>query len=118
MNQEIISRYIGQPARLPNELRDAFARVWDGRPIHLYALADLDEALKLGESWLALGERYVAVARYQGGTWSIDNVERSRVRALRDVPGLSANTLLILEAHEAVPWSKPVEGLSSRLYCL
>jgi ATP-binding cassette subfamily B protein len=96
MNHEIISRYIRQPARLPDALRDALAREWDGQPIRLYALVDLDEALKLHESWLALGAKHVAVARKQGGAWHIDSVERSDVRAIRDVPGLSANTLLIL----------------------
>jgi ATP-binding cassette subfamily B protein len=96
MNHEIISRYIRQPARLPDALRDALAREWDGQPIQLYALVDLDEALKLHESWLALGAKHVAVARKQGGAWHIDSVERSDVRAIRDVPGLSANTLLIL----------------------
>jgi ATP-binding cassette subfamily B protein len=96
MNHEIISRYIRQPARLPDALRDALAGEWDGQPIQLYALVDLDEALKLHESWLALGAKHVAVARKQGGAWHIDSVERSDVRAIRDVPGLSANTLLIL----------------------
>ena len=96
MNHEIISRYIGQPARLPNELRDALGREWDGQPIHLYALVDLDEALKLNESWIALGANHVAVARGRDGAWQIDSVERSQVRSIRDVPGLSANTLLIL----------------------
>jgi len=96
MNQEIIARYIGQPARIPNELREALLREWHGQPLHLYALADLDDSLKLGESWLALGANHIAVARPQDAAWKIESIERSRVRALRDVPGLSANTLLIL----------------------
>jgi ATP-binding cassette subfamily B protein len=97
MNHEIIARYIGQPASLPGDLRAALERAWDGQPIQLYALADLDASLKLGESWLALGASQVALARRRhGGAWDIESVERSRVRALRDVPGLSANTLLIL----------------------
>ena len=96
MNQEIIARYIGQPASLPGDLRAALEHAW-GQPIQLYALADLDASLKLGESWLALGASQVALARRrQGGAWDIESVERSRVRSLRDVPGLSANTLLIL----------------------
>ena len=97
MNQEIISRYIGQPSKLPAELRAALHRAWDGQPVQLYALADLDHTLKLGESWLALGASHIAVARpANGGTWTVESIERSRIRALRDVPGLSANTLLIL----------------------
>jgi ATP-binding cassette subfamily B protein len=104
MNQEIITRYIGQPARLPDALRAALARAWDGQPIQLYALVDLDHALKLRESWLALGASHIAVARPgASGTWAIESVERARVRALRDVPGMSANTLLILGDEGAAP---------------
>jgi len=97
MNQEIIARYIGQPASLPGDVRAALEHAWDGQPIQLYALADLDASLKLGESWLALGASHIALARRRhGGDWDIESVERSRVRSLRDVPGLSANTLLML----------------------
>jgi len=97
MNQEIISRYIGQPASLPSDVRAALERAWDGRQIQLYALADLDHTLTLRESWLALGASHVAVARpAPNGSWDVESVERERIRSLRDVPGLSANTLLIL----------------------
>ncbi len=104
MNQEIISRYIGQPASLPNDLRAALAQAWKGEPVQLYALADLDHTLKLGEHWLALGASNVAIARSDSnGAWEIESVERARVRSLRDVPGLSANTLLILGDDGAAP---------------
>jgi ATP-binding cassette subfamily B protein len=104
MNREIISRYIGQPASLPNDLRAAFAHAWHGEPVQLYALADLDHALKLGQHWLALGASHVAIARPAShGAWEIESIERARVRSLRDVPGLSANTLLILGDDGAAP---------------
>jgi ATP-binding cassette subfamily B protein len=104
MNQEIITRYIGQPARLPDALRSALAHAWNGQPVQLYALADLDHTLNLRESWLALGASHVALARLSAnGAWEIESVERSRVRSLRDVPGLSANTLLILGEEGAAP---------------
>ena len=41
MNSEIISRYTGQPARLPDDLRAQVERAWGGRPVQLYAFADL-----------------------------------------------------------------------------
>jgi len=102
MNHEIISRYIGQPASIPAELRAALERAWGGQPVQLYALADLDHRLKLGESWLVLGAEHIAVARPNAnadsasGPWDIESVPRERVRQVRDVAGLSANTLLIL----------------------
>jgi ATP-binding cassette, subfamily B, bacterial len=104
MNQEIIARYIGQPASLPAELRSMIERAWDGEPVQLYALADLDHHLKLAESWLALGASHVTLARPRpDGTWDIDSVERSRIRTLRDVPGLSANMLLVLGEEGMAP---------------
>ena len=63
MDQEIIGRYIGQPGRLPGDLRARIEREWGGRPVQLYALADLDHTLRLGEWWLALGPGHVALAR-------------------------------------------------------
>ncbi len=106
MNHEIITRYIGQPASLPGDLRMTLERLWGGLPVQLYALADLDSRLKLRESWIVLGAAHVAVARPDAsgtsdahpvsGAWDIESVPRSRIRAIRDVAGLSANTLLIL----------------------
>ncbi|MGH7617645.1 MAG: hypothetical protein ACREPM_10485, partial [Gemmatimonadaceae bacterium] len=95
MDHEIIERYIGQPARLPGDLRARIEREWNGQPVQLYALADLDHALKLSESWLLLGPEHVALARRSAnGVWDVQSVKRTRVRAVKDAPGLSANSLL------------------------
>jgi ATP-binding cassette subfamily B protein len=103
-DQEIISRYIGQPARLPAELRARIEREWGNQPVQLYALADLDHGLKLHESWLALGPRHVALARPAAdGAWHVHSVERARIRAVQEAPGLSANTLLLLSVPDDPP---------------
>src|ERR671932_415136 len=103
-DQEIISRYIGQPARLPSDLRARIEREWGGLPVQLYALADLDHRLRLTESWLALGPRHLALVRPTGGgVWDVQTIERARVRAVQESPGLSANTLLLLGAPDAPP---------------
>ncbi|HKW11696.1 MAG TPA: ABC transporter ATP-binding protein [Gemmatimonadaceae bacterium] len=97
MNLEIISRYIHQPAQLPTELRARIELSWDAEPIQLYALADLDDALVLGETWMALGNRFVAVARQATtGAWEIETIDRGRIRAVQLSPGLSANILLLI----------------------
>src|SRR5215212_6586922 len=99
MNQEIIERYIGQPSQLPAELRARIEREWGGQPVQLYALADLDRALRLTESWLALGPTHVALARPREGVpgeWDVCSIERARIHAVRESPGLSANTLMLL----------------------
>jgi ATP-binding cassette subfamily B protein len=97
MNQEIISRYIRQPVQLPDELRARIELAWDAEPVLLYALADLDHGLMLGEAWMALGKRHVGVARPAAtGGWSVQTIARDRVRAVQLIPGLSANTLLLM----------------------
>src|SRR5256714_5041070 len=96
LDDQIIARYTAQPSRLPLELRREIERAWQGAPVQLYALADLDPSLRLTETWVVLGPRHVASARRVGEDWEIRSVERSRIEALREAPGLSANTLSIL----------------------
>ena len=97
MDQEIITRYIGQPPRIPRELRARIEHACSGNSIQLYALADLDYSLRLGESWLALTAGHVALARRdERGEWHVLSIDRARIRALQETPALSANTLSLL----------------------
>ena len=97
LDQQIISRYTGQPAGLPAPLRHQVEHLWRGDAVLLYALADLDSTLRLTESWLLLGPKQVAVAEpHPAGGWDIHAFDRSRIRAVHDAPGLSASTLTIL----------------------
>jgi ATP-binding cassette subfamily B protein len=96
-NQEIIRRYTDQPVRLPSELRRRIEMEWDGEPVLLYALADLDAGMRLAESWLTLGPTRVAVARQVAeGQWELRHVARRRIREVRDAPGLSGSVLTLL----------------------
>jgi ATP-binding cassette subfamily B protein len=96
LDDQIIARYTAQPARIPTELRREIEHAWDGAPVQLYALADLDQSLRLTEAWVVLGPRHVALARRTGEGWAVRHVERNRIEAVREAPGLSANTLSIL----------------------
>src|SRR2546426_91639 len=98
LDDQIIARYTAQPPRLPLELRREIERAWQGAPVQLYALADLDQSLRLTEAWVVLGPRHVALGRRAGDGWEIRSVERGRIEAVREAPGLSANTLTILGA--------------------
>lgn len=94
MNHEIISRYIRQPACLPDAVRVELVRAWGAEPIELYALADLGDGLKLTESWMALGTVHVAVATQRpDGVWTIRSFPRLALRGIQLHPGLSANAL-------------------------
>src|SRR2546426_4198137 len=98
LDTEIVARYTDQPPRLPAELRRLIEASWHGAPVQLYALADLDHALRLTQVWVALGPGHLAVARPVDltETWEIETVERARIQAVREAPGLSASTLTLL----------------------
>src|SRR5256712_3613468 len=98
LDDHIIARYTAQPTRLPAELRRQIEHAWQGAPVQLYALADLDQSLRLTEAWLALGPRHIAAAKRESAGWKVQSVERSGIEAVREAPGLSANTLTILGA--------------------
>lgn len=99
-SHDIIERYTGQPSRLPAELRARIEAAFGGAPVELYALADLDHTLSLTESWLALGPLHVALARpsSDGTDWDVQIVERTRITAVHEDPGLSASALTLLGA--------------------
>ena len=83
LDQAIIARYAGQPSRLPVDCRRAIEDAWQGEPVQLYALADLDQALRFGECWMALGPRRVALARPAApGVWDVQHWPRSRLRSV------------------------------------
>ena len=95
-NQAIVARYTDQPTRLPADVRRQVETLWDGAPVQLYALADLDHAHQLAETWLVLGPTHFATARRHGERWEVESVWRSRVQAVIEAPGLSATTLTVL----------------------
>jgi hypothetical protein len=82
INREIIGRYIGQPGQLPADLRARIEREWGDEPVQLYAMADLDAGMRLGESWVALGPSRVAVARAVNGSWDVRSIERAHIQAV------------------------------------
>ena len=93
----IIERYTDQPAQMPADLRRRIEDRWDGEPVQLYALADLDESMSLTRRWFALGPTKASTASQRDdGSWRIDSFERRDVEAVREIPGLSSTVLLVL----------------------
>ena len=99
-DEEIIARYTDQPGRLPRDLRRRIEQRWGGLPVQLYALADLDESMRLARSWVALGPRHLAIASQPEGAGrsEIRSIERVRIEGVRAAPGLSCNVLTLLGA--------------------
>src|SRR5918996_2467982 len=104
-DEQIIVRYPDQPPRLPRDLRRRIETAWGGGPVQLYALADLDHALRLTESWVTLGPRHVAFARRAaaGGEWDVQVFHRARVQAGREAPGPSPRTPSVFGAPRDPP---------------
>ncbi len=98
-DQEIIERYLGQPARLPDVVRAAGERAL-GEPVRLYAMVDLTEEMTLTQRWFLLGSRRVALVEPSGEARVFD---RSSVRAVREEPGLSATLLHVLAGVDESP---------------
>jgi ATP-binding cassette, subfamily B, bacterial len=96
---ELIDRYTDQPARLPDEQREALARATGVAPV-AYALVDLDARLQLCSSWLALTPEYVVWL--PAGEAPLARL-RTRVRSCSIERGLSCNTLRIELDGEAAP---------------
>ena len=64
----------------------------------LYAFVDLDATMRLSEAWLALGPEHLAIATGSSERPDIRVIERSRIGAVRVLPGLSCHVLTVLGA--------------------
>ncbi|HEY3234249.1 MAG TPA: ABC transporter transmembrane domain-containing protein, partial [Polyangiaceae bacterium] len=90
---ELFERYLGQPARLPEELRRAVEAAWGGEAVLAYAFSDLDSELRFQASWLVLGERHAAVITQSKGQPKIAGFSRAQIRSVSNQPGLSCRVL-------------------------
>ncbi|HIJ74861.1 MAG TPA: ABC transporter ATP-binding protein [Candidatus Hydrogenedentes bacterium] len=99
-NDSIVTRYTDQPARMPAALRRRIEDDWAGRPVQLYAVADLDASMRLVPTWVALGAEHVALVRQDNGAFDgpIVNIERARIREVREIPQLGCTQLVLLGA--------------------
>jgi ATP-binding cassette subfamily B protein len=97
---QIVGRYLDQPAKMPAALRERIEKSFGGKPVQLYALADLDASMKLSRTWLALGPEQICLAHEDtdGGAGPLRAFERSRVKEIRKVPGLSCTTVTFMGA--------------------
>ena len=103
-DRAIVERYTDQPTRLPPDAREALERAFGGRPVQLYAHADLDASLRLRPAWLALGPEHVALATLGSDQeWQVTVVERRRIQEVKEVPGLSCNVLTLLGSPDDPP---------------
>ena len=103
-NRKIVARYTSQPDRLPERVREAIEKAWGGELVQVYAMADLDGSLNLACTWVAVGEKHVAVVHEgdDGAEPQVDCFERSRIGKVRETPGLSCCILYVLSESEDV----------------
>ena len=104
-NRELIDYYTDQPSALPDWLREKIDGMWGSAAVQFYALADLDEAMKLGHTWVVLSGDQVTLAQTNGdGTCKeLRSFERSRVKATHQRVGLSCMVLTLEGADGEAP---------------
>ncbi|MDJ0807711.1 MAG: ABC transporter transmembrane domain-containing protein, partial [Gammaproteobacteria bacterium] len=95
-HSDLIERYTTQPVMLPKSLRADIEQRINGEPVQLYALADLDQSLRLHETWVVLsaGHLVIAESNDNGQTYGCNIIDRSRIGAAHEIPGLSCSSLV------------------------
>ena len=83
LDRSIVQHYTDQPGRLPGTIRAGVERLWDGRPVQLYALADLDEELRLGRTRVVLGPDQVVLVQGEDAHPVYRRIDRDRIREVR-----------------------------------
>ncbi|MEO0794384.1 MAG: ABC transporter ATP-binding protein [Verrucomicrobiota bacterium] len=101
-DRTIIERYAGQPAQIPADLLERFRGLNGDRPPQLYALADLQADGQLTRSWLVLGHYEVFFFEDEHDT-DPDRIDRSAIKQVRELPGLSSSALLLLDDTSRLP---------------
>ncbi len=96
-NREIVRRYTGQPATMPAEIRRHIETAWGGGPVQLYALADIDPALKLTEEWVAVGPDSLALYRSKndGSNPAVRIFALADIADAKETPGLSCTRVTL-----------------------
>jgi len=99
-----LQRYTDQPDTIPESIRQHVERLWEGEPIQLYALVDLDLKLRLTTNWLVLGPTKVAfVEASDPEAPVVTSVPRSRVKRVQEQPGLSCTEIILLGEPDEPP---------------
>ncbi len=94
-NIELISRYTDQPTSMPRDVRDKIEKQWNNKPVQLYAIADLNGSLELDNRWVALGREQLSIV-HDRDLNKIDTIQLSKIKSVRESPGLSCTTLTLL----------------------
>ncbi len=101
LHREVVAHYTDQPDRMPPEIRALIETEWDGEPVQLYALADLDESMKLCRTWLALGPKKLAVVKESASSEpQLRSIERSKITGVRTRPGISCTATTFLGSED------------------
>jgi ATP-binding cassette subfamily B protein len=99
-NQQLIDRYLDQPSTMPKRVRTQIEEAWNGQPVLLYAIADLDASLSLTRTWVALGKDMLALVqegKSEGEDSVITHIPRNRIKEVRERTGLSSVTVILQE---------------------
>lgn len=96
-DSELIEKYTDQPSVMPGDLRKKIESTWGNRPVELYAYIDLNKDLHLAASWIALGEKQIALAEIKNDDWHIRSIGMDQISKLHVDQGLSCSTLSLFD---------------------
>jgi ATP-binding cassette subfamily B protein len=97
MKNTYFKKYLKQKETLPMEIRQVIQKKYSVE-VEFYAMADLNEELKISEAWIVLGKGKLFIAR---GT-DIEEVLVTKESKVVEQLGTVANTLSICEKDEVV----------------
>ncbi len=93
--KEMIGYYFDQPSEIPDELKKLIVERMGGKPILLYAMVDLDSKFIQCEQWITLGQEQICLATKTADSWDLNFIERSKIKDLKEIAGLSYTRLIV-----------------------
>ena len=87
----LVEQGLDEVVAMPTKVRADVEGALEDHVIQLYALADLDATLQYARTWVALGVQRLALV-FEGGAEPLV-LERSTIREVSEVPGLSCSVM-------------------------
>jgi len=93
---DIVRRYTNQPSMLPDTIRQHVENKTAGEPVQLYAYADLDSRMMLGEQWVAITASHLLIIDVINQSPSKTTlIDRQQIQSIVEKPGLSCTVMVI-----------------------
>ena len=103
LNKAIIEQYTDQPAELPESIRRELEGMWQGDPVQLYALSDLNPSLEPAKTWVILSANELALVSGENGKQQLERIPREQIKEIRETGGHSCHRLVLARSTDDAP---------------